>query len=84
MLKNQNTRKIIMWLKTYKIKNEYIRAYSIKLFKTYLLSLQTHRDGGWFRLFGYGVGWTKIPLFSVRNGYKKSLKIRNLYFTLLS
>lgn len=73
-----------MWLKTYKIKNEYIRAYSIKLFKMYLISLQTHKDGGWFRLFGYGLGWTRTPLFSVRNGYKKSLKIRNLYFTLLS
>ena len=73
-----------MWLKTYKIKNEYIRAYSIKLFKTYLISLQTHKDGGWVRLFGYGLGWTKKPLFGIRNGYKKSLKIKNLYFTLLS
>jgi hypothetical protein len=38
-----------MWLKTYKINNEYVKAFSIKLFKTYLFSIQYHEDGGWFR-----------------------------------
>ena len=84
LLKNQNMQKIIMLLKSYKIKNEYIKAYSIKLHKSYLFSVQTHKYGGWFRIFGYGIGWTKQPLFSIRNGYKKSLKIKNLYFTFLS
>lgn len=73
-----------MWLKTYKINNEYIKAFSIKVFKTYLFSGQYHKDGGWFRIFRYGIGWTRTPLFSVGNGYKKSLKIRNTYFTFIS
>jgi hypothetical protein len=73
-----------MWLKTYKINNEYVKAFSIKLFKSYLFSMQYHKDGGWFRIFKIGIAWTRIPLFSVRNGYKKSLKIRNNYYTFLS
>ena len=31
-----------MWLKTYKINNEYVKAFSIKLFKSYLFSIQYH------------------------------------------
>ena len=72
-----------MWLKTYKINNEYIKTYAIKICKTYLFSYQYNRDGGWVRIFKFGIGWTKNPMFSVRNGYKKSLKIRNNYYTFL-
>ncbi len=73
-----------MWLKTYKIKNEYIKTYAIQIRKTYLFSYQYDRDGGWFRIFKYGISWTTKPLFSVRNGDKKSLKIKNIYFTFIS
>lgn len=73
-----------MWLKTYKINNEYIKAFSIKTFKILLFSMQYHKDGGWFRIFKLGIAWTRTPLFSVRNGHKKSLKIRNNYYTFLS
>lgn len=73
-----------MWLKTYKINNEYIKAFSIKIFKSYLFSIQYHKDGGWFRIFRFGIAWTKNPLFGIRNGHKKSLKIKNNYYTILS
>ena len=73
-----------MWLRTYKVKNEFINSFAIKIFKTYLFSYQYHEDGGWFRILNYGISWTKKPLFSVRNGYKKSLKVKNIYFTFIS
>ena len=76
-------RKITMWLKTYKINNEYVKEFSIKLFKSYLFSMQYHKDGGWFRIFKIGIAWTKTPLFSVRSGYKKSLKIKNTYYRII-
>jgi hypothetical protein len=73
-----------MWLKVYKINNEYIKAFSIKIFKSYLISMQYHKEGGWFRIFKFGIAWTKNPLFSIRNGHKKSLKIKENYYTILS
>jgi hypothetical protein len=75
--------KIIMWLKTYKINNEYIKTYAIQIRKTYLFSCQYDRDGGWFRIFKFGIAWTKNPLFSVRTGRKKSLKIKNNYYRII-
>ena len=77
-------RRIIMWLKIYRIDNDYIKSFSIRLFKSYVLSVQYDKDGGWFRIFNFGIGWTKKPLFSIRNGYKKSLKIKETYYTFLS
>ena len=73
-----------MWLKTYKINNECIKEFSVKLFKILLFSMQYHKDGGWFRIFKIGIAWTRIPLFGIRNGHKKSLKIRNNYYTFIS
>lgn len=72
-----------MWLKVYKINNEYIKTYAIQIRKTYLFSYQYDKDGGWFRIFKYGISWTKEPLFSNRNGYYKSIKIRNNYYRFL-
>jgi len=72
-----------MWLKTYKIKNEYIKIYAIQIRKTYLFSYQYDKIGGWFRIFNHGISWTKEPLYSVRNGLKKSLKIKGYYIRLL-
>lgn len=47
--------------------------------KTRFFSLYTMPGGGWFRLFGRGIGWKdlrKIPLsFSERNGYKRQVTI---------
>ena len=72
-----------MWLKTYKINNEYIKTYAIQIRKTYLFSCQYDRDGGWFRIFKFGIAWTKNPLFSVRTCRKKSLKIKNKYYRII-
>ena len=72
-----------MWLKTYKIKNEYIKSYTIQISKTQVFSYQYDKIGGWFRIFNHGMAWTKEPLFSVRNGYKKSLKIKGHYIRLI-
>ncbi len=80
LLKNQNMQKIIMWLKLYKIDNDFVKETSIKAFNTLLFTIQRHEDGGWFRIFNVGISWTTKPLFSVRNGFKKSLKIKNTYY----
>jgi len=37
----------------------------------------------WFRVFGYGLSWTCAPLFSVRNGFKKSLRFGRWYVVFL-
>ncbi len=29
----------------------------------------------WFRVCGYGLSWTREPLWSVRNGYTKSWRL---------
>lgn len=36
----------------------------------------------WFKLFGRGLSMTDQPLFSIRNGYRKTLKIGkyHIYF----
>jgi hypothetical protein len=72
-----------MLLKIYKIDNEYVKEISIKVFKFILFSGQKHKDGGWFRIFNFGISWTRNPLFSVKNGHKKSLKIKNTYFKII-
>jgi hypothetical protein len=42
-------------------------------------------SSGWFIRFndGFGVNVTTKPLFSVRNGYKKSIKINKYYIVKL-
>ena len=37
----------------------------------------------WFRLFGKGLSMTDQPLFSIRNGYRKSLKIRKYHIYII-
>ncbi len=69
-----------MWLKVYKIDNNFVKETSIKVFNILLFTIQRHEDGGWFRIFNFGISWTTKPLFSVRNGFKKSLKIKNTYY----
>lgn len=47
--------------------------------RTRFFSAYSMPGGGWFRLFGAGLGWKdtrRIPLsFSERNGYKKHLMV---------
>lgn len=33
----------------------------------------------WFKLFGKGLSITDQPLFSIRNGYRKSIKVGKYY-----
>lgn len=41
-------------------------------------------EGGWFRIFGKGISWTKSPpLFSERMGYIKKIKIFGYRFGIL-
>lgn len=72
-----------MWLKTYKINNDYVKGFSLTIFGKILISTHYHKDGGWVRLFNLGISWTKTPSFAIRNGYKKFLKIKNTYYTIL-
>lgn len=48
---------------------------------------QNYRHGLWFRLFGRGlsiIDRTKIPApFSIRNGYRKFIKIKNYTITVI-
>ena len=52
----------------------------IKLFNQSILYSKS--PSGWSIRFnnGIGVNVTTKPLFSVRNGFKKSLKIKNTYY----
>ena len=47
--------------------------------KTRIFSYYATNGGGWFRLFGYGIGWKDTRhvrlSFSERNGYKKHLML---------
>ena len=72
-----------MLLKTFKLKNHIVSQFSITLGKKVLFSKSMHSDGGWFRILGRGITWTNRPLFSTRNGFRKSLKIKGYYITLL-
>ncbi len=54
--------------------------------KAFSFSSQKHR-GFWFRIFGYGINCINRekypPLFSVRNGYRKEIRIGRYGFHLL-
>jgi len=58
-------------------------SYNLNLFGIDIFTIVYDNIGGWVRIVNYGVRWTKKPLFSIRNGCRKSLKIKNLYITLL-
>jgi len=72
-----------MLLKTFRVKNHIVNQFSITVGKKILFAKSTSEDGGWFRILGKGITWTNRPLFSTRNGYKKSLKIKGYYITIL-
>jgi hypothetical protein len=54
----------------------------LKFGEKYLYSYVNGEKNGWMSILGFKVGWTKEPLFSVRHGYTKSIKIKDYYFTL--
>ena len=75
----------IMWLskKTYHI-GDYGGQTVIKIFNYSILLCNS--KFGWSIRFGspgFGINVTTKPLFSVRNGYKKSIKINKYYIVKL-
>jgi hypothetical protein len=71
-----------MPLKLYRLKNKFINEIHLTWGKRYIFSLVRSEENGWMEIFSYKICWTKNPLFSVRNGYKKSIKLKNYYITL--
>lgn len=56
--------------------------------KNYPIWVHYYRKGMfWFRIFGYGFHFRDInhhpPLFSVRNGFQKVLKLKHFHFKIL-
>ena len=66
-----------------KIKNEYVNTLHFSLKGVSIFSYAFYNNGGWFRIFNKGLSWTNRPGFSVRYGYKKSIKIGKLYFVII-
>ena len=71
-----------MPLKLYRLKNKFINEIHLTWGKRYIFSLVRSEENGWVEIFSCKICWTKNPLFSVRNGYKKSIKLKNYYITL--
>jgi hypothetical protein len=71
-----------MPLKLYRLKNKFINEIHLTWGKKYIFSLVRSEENGWMEIFSRKICWTKNPLFSVRNGYKKSIKLKNYYITL--
>lgn len=51
------------------------------------LTYYTYDDGGWFRLFGFGLYWKDVNknplLFSERNGYVKNIRLGKWFIGVL-
>lgn len=71
-----------MWFKLYKIRANIAHETHLKFGKRFLYSYVSGEKSGWISILGFKVCWTKEPLFSVRHGYTKSIKIKDYYFTL--
>lgn len=71
-----------MWFKLYRIRAKIAHETHLKFGKKFLYSYVSSEKSGWISILGFKVGWTKEPLFSVRHGHTKSIKIKNYYFTL--
>lgn len=66
-----------------KMKNEYVDTLHFSLNGVSIFAYAFYQSGGWLRIFGRGVSWTNRPGFSIRYGYKKSLKISKFYFVII-
>lgn len=73
----------IMFVRLHRVMNRHHLAVSLRFFRLPILAFSLSKGNGWVRFFGRGVSVTTQPLFSVRNGYKKSLKLGKFYFELL-
>jgi hypothetical protein len=72
-----------MFVSQASIFNKHHWAFSFRVFKLPVFAFYLSKESFWFRIFGYGLSATSKPLFSVRNGYKKSLKLGKFYFVFL-
>ena len=77
--------KNIMALKTYKKTFGNMRVVERTFFigKTNVFVCGIANNTRWFRLFGKGLSMTDQPLFSIRNGYRKTLKIGKYYIYII-
>jgi hypothetical protein len=66
----------IMGLRTYKktFGNMKVVERTIFIGKTNVFVCGKANNTRWFKLFGKGLSMTDQPLFSIRNGYRKTLK----------
>jgi len=80
-LKKAKSLTVIMGLKTYKRTlgklNTIEHIFSIGRINVFVCA----KAGStfWFKLFGKGLSITDQPIFSIRNGYGKHIKIRKYY-----
>jgi len=72
-----------MFVRIHRVINRNHLAVSIRIFRLPIFAFSISKGTTWLRLFGRGVSVTTQPLFSVRNKYKKSLKLGKFYFELL-
>jgi hypothetical protein len=73
----------IMLLKIRSVLNWHHLAFSLRVFGYPVFAFSFGRFVSWFRIFNHGLSVTTKPRFSVRNGYKKTMKIGKVYFELL-
>jgi hypothetical protein len=72
-----------MFVSQASIFNKHHWAFSFRMFRFPIFAFYLSKDSVWLRIFGRGVSATLKPKFSIRNGYKKSLKIGKFYFELI-
>ena len=77
LLKKVKWGKITMGLKTHKRTYGDLKTvqHIFRLGKLEVFSCGKANSTHWFKLFGKGLSMTDKPLFSIRNGYRKTLKI---------
>lgn len=81
LLKKVKSQTVIMGLKTYKktFGDFNTIQHSIFIKKTEVFICGKANGTRWFKLFGKGLSVTDQPLFSIRNGYRKHIKIGKYY-----
>lgn len=82
-LKKVRWERSIMFVRLHRVMNRHHLAVSLRIFRLPFFAFSLSKGTGWVRFFGRGVSVTTQPLFSVRNGFKKSLKLGKFYFELL-
>jgi hypothetical protein len=72
---------VIMGLKTHKQTFRNLRTiqHVLSIGRTEVFMCGKSGSTRWFKLFGEGLSITDQPLFSIRNGHRKSIKIGKYY-----